>query len=165
MACGPIRTGSPSCGGAWPGPTALNEAVMTQLSVQEGGMRVGQVLPVGYYTAAQLASKGFGTPRVAPALKVDVRLVGIVTLNRQVIEDDVDRTSGFLIFTPAFSPGHERGVARRPDHVGSRRAHPLRAAARPRQPGRTGGGRGHRQRQPARVRLSCSTPPRGSLPR
>ena len=57
---------------------------------------------MGYYTAAQIASKAFGTPRVAPALKVDIRLVGIVVLNRQVVEDDVDRTSGFLIFTPAL---------------------------------------------------------------
>ena len=39
---------------------------------------------------------------MAPALKVDIRLVGIVVLNRQVVEDDVDSTSGFLIFTPAL---------------------------------------------------------------
>jgi hypothetical protein len=79
-------------------PDRADEAVVTP----SAGVGVGQVVPMGYYTAAQLASKDFGTPRVVPALKVDIRLVGIVVLNRQVVEDDVDRTSGFMIFTPAL---------------------------------------------------------------
>jgi hypothetical protein len=83
-------------------PKDADEAVMTPAAAQQGGARIGQVLDMGYYTAAQLASKAFGTPRVAPALKLDIRLVGIVMLNRQVVEDDVDSTSGFVIFTPAL---------------------------------------------------------------
>jgi hypothetical protein len=79
-------------------PDRADEAVVTP----NAGMRVGQVVPMGYYTAAQIASKAFGTPRVAPALKVDLRVVGVVVLNRQVIEDDVDSTSGFLIYSPAL---------------------------------------------------------------
>ena len=75
-----------------------DEAMVTPGS----GMGFGQVVPMGYYTPAQLGSKAFGTPRVAPALKVDIHLVGVVVLNRQVVEDDADRTSGFLIFSPAL---------------------------------------------------------------
>jgi hypothetical protein len=82
-------------------PDRADEAVMTTFT-GEGGMQIGQVVPMGYYTVAQIASKAFGTPRVAPALKVDIRVVGIVVLNRQVVADDVDRTSGFLIFSPAL---------------------------------------------------------------
>jgi hypothetical protein len=79
-------------------PDRAYEAVVTPA----GGMQVGQVVPMGYYTAAQIASKAFGTPRVAPALKVDLRVVGVVVLNRQVVEDDVDSSSGFLIYSPAL---------------------------------------------------------------
>jgi hypothetical protein len=91
---------------------------MTASAAQIGGFHVGQVVPMGYYTGAQVNSPAFGTPRVAPRLKVDVRLVGTVVLNRQVVEDDVDRTSGFIIFTPALvraasavSPGGHIAVA------------------------------------------------------
>ncbi len=79
-------------------PDRADEAMVTP----GGGIGIGQVLPMGYYTAAQLASKAFGTPRVAPALKLDIRIVGVVLLNLQVVEDDADRTSGFLIFSPAL---------------------------------------------------------------
>ncbi len=83
-------------------PDKADEAVMTPAAVSQGGAHIGQVLYMGYFTAAQIASKGFGTPKVAPVLKLDIRLVGIVVLNRQVVEDDVDSTSGFVIFTPAL---------------------------------------------------------------
>ncbi len=79
-------------------PDRAPEAVTTPTA----GMHIGQVLPMGYYTARQIGSKAFGTPRVAPALPVEIRVVGIVVLNRQVVEDDVDGTSGFLIFSPAL---------------------------------------------------------------
>ena len=79
-------------------PDRADEALVTP----GAGMRVGQVVPMGYYTAAQIGAKAFGTPRVAPALKVDLRVVGVVVLNRQVVEDDVDSNSGFFIFSPAL---------------------------------------------------------------
>ncbi len=95
-------------------PDRADEAMITPGS----GMGIGQVVTMGYYTPTQLASKSFGTPKVAPALKVDIHLVGVVVLNRQVVEDDTDRTSGFLIFSPALiramsavSPGGEVTLA------------------------------------------------------
>jgi hypothetical protein len=83
-------------------PDRVDEAVMTASAARTSGLHIGQVVPIGYYTGTQIAAKAFGTPRVAPALKMDIRMVGIVVLNRQVVQDDVDRTSGFVIFTPAF---------------------------------------------------------------
>jgi FtsX-like permease family len=83
-------------------PARADQAVMTESAAQQARLHIGQVLPLGYYTAAQIASPGFGTPRVRPRLRVNVRLVGIVVLNRQVVQDDVDRASGFVIFTPAL---------------------------------------------------------------
>ena len=83
-------------------PDSVDEAVMTASTAERAGLRVGQVIPVGYYTEAQIDSRGFGTPRVRPELRVNLKLVGIVELNRQVVVDDVDTASGFVIFTPAF---------------------------------------------------------------
>ena len=67
-----------------------------------GRLHVGEVLPRRVLHRAQIDSPGFGTPRVRPRLRLNVKLVGIVELNRQVVEDDVDTASGFVIFTPAF---------------------------------------------------------------
>jgi hypothetical protein len=82
-------------------PGRADEAVMSVSAAHLAGLHVGQVLAVGYYTGAQIASPSFGTPRVRPRLQLNVKLVGIVELNRQVVQDDVDRSSGFVIFTPA----------------------------------------------------------------
>ena len=95
-------------------PDRVDQAVMTASAAHQGRFRVGQVLHLGYYTGAQLALPNFGTPSVPPRLRFNVTLVGIVVLNRQVVQDDVDRVSGFIVFTPALiraaaavSPGHE----------------------------------------------------------
>ena len=95
-------------------PARVDQAVMTASAGQQGHLHIGQVLHLGYYTGAQLDLPAFGTPSVAPRLRLDVRLVGVVVLNRQVVQDDVDRASGFIVFTPALiravaaaSPGDE----------------------------------------------------------
>ncbi len=89
-------------GGRMADPKRIDEAMMTASGARRAGLHIGQVLPIGYYTKAQISSPAFGTPRIKPRLRVNVRLVGIVELNRQVVQDDVDRTSGFVIFTPAL---------------------------------------------------------------
>jgi hypothetical protein len=65
-------------------------------------VHVGELVPLGFYTAAQMSQPGFGTPRVAPRLLVRARLVGIVTLNNEVLQDDVDQAFGFTFLTPAL---------------------------------------------------------------
>jgi hypothetical protein len=79
-------------------PDRADEAVMTASAASRARLHVGQVLRLGYYTAAQIASPTLGTPR----LRISVRLVGVVELNRQVVQDDVDNASGFVILTPAL---------------------------------------------------------------
>ena len=51
---------------------------------------------------AQTESPGFGTPPCAPALRVDATLVGIVSLDNQVVQDDIDRAYGVTVVTPAL---------------------------------------------------------------
>ena len=99
-------------------PDRIDEAVMTASAAEVAGVHLGQVLPIGYYTGAQIALPDFGTPRVRPRLRVNIKLVGIVELNRQVVQNDVDHTSGFVIFTPALiravstlSPGGQAELA------------------------------------------------------
>jgi hypothetical protein len=83
-------------------PNRTNEIVMTANTAQMLGAHVGEVLSFGLYTPAEMAAPGYGTPTVAPRLLVRARLVGIVVVNTQVIEDDVDQSYGFVIVTPAL---------------------------------------------------------------
>ena len=79
-----------------------DQITMTSGAANMLNVRVGQVVPLGFYTAAQMSQPGFGTPRVAPRLQVRARLVGIVTLNNEVLQDDVDQAFGFTFLTPAL---------------------------------------------------------------
>lgn len=83
-------------------PSRLNEIMMTASAARILGAHVGEVLPLGFYTPAQESLPGFGTPKVAPKLLVRARVVGIVTLNNQVVQDDIDQAYGFIVVTPAL---------------------------------------------------------------
>ena len=110
-------------------PRRVNEFVTTELGAREMGWHVGQVVPMGVYTSNQFGLPGFGTPRVPPARRIDMKLVGIVVFNNQVIEDDADRLPTDVLFTPAlttcsqlqFDPGHLVRHAARARHLHSRR--------------------------------------------
>jgi hypothetical protein len=85
-------------------PTRANEAVMTAQAAQILGVHVGETVPVGFYTTAQTNSPKFGTPAVRPERQIDIRLVGIVTPNSAVVEDDAQRSISAVIFmTPALT--------------------------------------------------------------
>jgi hypothetical protein len=58
---------------------------------------------MGVYTSSQFGTPGFGTPRVAPTRRIDMKLVGIIVLNNQVIEDDADRLPTDVLLTPALT--------------------------------------------------------------
>jgi hypothetical protein len=83
-------------------PHRSDEIVMTASAAEQLRVRAGQVLPLGFYTNAQEGLPGFGTPSVTPRLRVDATVVGIVILNNEVIEDDIDRSEGFVLLTPAL---------------------------------------------------------------
>jgi hypothetical protein len=77
--------------------------MMTASAAHLLGVHVGQVVPLGLYVQSQMNLPGFGTPRVKPRLRVQARLVGIVTLNNQVVQDDIDQAYGFTVVTPALT--------------------------------------------------------------
>jgi hypothetical protein len=79
-----------------------DEMVMTAPAARILGVHVGQVVPLGFYTDAQTNLPGFGTPSVAPRLRIRARLTGIVDLNNGVVQDDIDRAYGFVVLTPAL---------------------------------------------------------------
>jgi hypothetical protein len=83
-------------------PNRADEIVMTAPAARLLGVHLGQVVPLGFYTRSQATLPGFGTPRVAPRLRIQATLTGIVDLNNQIVEDDVDRAYGFGFFTPAL---------------------------------------------------------------
>ena len=84
-------------------PGRADEFVTTALGARALGLHVGQAVPMGVYTPTQFNSPGFGTPRVAPERRIDMKLVGIVVFNNQVIEDDADRLPTDILFTPALT--------------------------------------------------------------
>jgi len=75
-------------------PHRANEVVMSAGAARELGMRVGSVLPVGFFTNAQLTLPGCcsanGTGKLAPHLTVNLKLVGIVAVSFSIVEDDID---------------------------------------------------------------------------
>jgi hypothetical protein len=83
-------------------PNRPDEVVMTATAAHVLGFHVGQVIPYGLYTAAQENLPGFGTARVPPHRRIDVRLVGLVQVSTAIVQDDIDRLPTFVFFTPAF---------------------------------------------------------------
>jgi hypothetical protein len=83
-------------------PNRADEIVMPASAARILGVHVGQVVPLGLYTNAQRNSPGFGTSSVVPHLQVRARLVGIVVLNTELVQDDVDQTFGLVLLTTAL---------------------------------------------------------------
>ena len=84
-------------------PQRPDEIVMAPVVAKLLGFHVGQVIPFGFYSAAQQSLPGFGTAAVRPALRANMRLVGLASLNSEIVEDDVDTLPTFLPLTPAFA--------------------------------------------------------------
>ncbi len=89
-------------------PRRADEVVMSASTARELGMHVGSVLPMGFFTNAQVYNlsgccRANGKGKLAPHLKVNLRLVGIVVVNTQVIEDDIDALGDNpVLLTPAL---------------------------------------------------------------
>jgi hypothetical protein len=81
------------------------EFMMPKGSQAFGDVHVGQVVRMGVYTNAQTDEPGFGTARIRPYRVVDVKLVGLVVFDSQIVQDDVDAPSGtgMVVFTPALT--------------------------------------------------------------
>jgi len=83
-------------------PDRADEIVMTASAANLLGVRVGEVIPYGVYTAEQMSLPGFGTASVAPHLRFDAVLVGLVQESNAIVQDDIDRFPTFVFFTPAL---------------------------------------------------------------
>ncbi len=90
-------------GGRMADPTRTNEFVTTPAGAQLQHWHVGQVVPFGFYTEAQLAARNFATGGVAPTIRVEAKLVGLVEFSDGVVQDEVDRYPTFALFTPALT--------------------------------------------------------------
>jgi hypothetical protein len=89
--------------GRMPSPDRPDQIVMAPLVARQFGFRIGQVIPYGFYSDAQQSLPGFGTRAVAPALRVNLKLVGLASLNSEIVEDDVDTLPTLVPLTPAFT--------------------------------------------------------------
>ena len=83
-------------------PAKANEVMVNASTARLLGVHVGQTMMMGGYSGEQTLSPDFGTSRVHPVVRVNVKVVGIVDLADQVVQDDVDRSTDFMIFTPSF---------------------------------------------------------------
>jgi hypothetical protein len=79
-----------------------DEIVMTASGARILGVHLGQTVPLGFYSQAQTDSPDYGSPSLVPRLKIRVRLVGIVVLNTQLVQDDVDQTFGDVFLDRAL---------------------------------------------------------------
>ena len=84
-------------------PRRPDEIVMAPVVAKLLGFHVGQVIPFGFYSDAQQSLPQFGTKAVPPALRINMKLVGLASLNSEIVEDDVDTLPTFIPLTPAFA--------------------------------------------------------------
>jgi FtsX-like permease family/MacB-like periplasmic core domain len=84
-------------------PQRADEIVVAPVVARLLGFRVGQIIPFGFYSASQQGLPGFGTSAVTPALRVNMKIVGLASLNSEIVEDDVDILPTFIPLTPAFA--------------------------------------------------------------
>ena len=67
-------------------------------------VHVGEVIPLGFYTNAQVTSPDFGRPGIRPYLRINVKVVGKAIFSREVVQDDADTgLNGGALFTPALT--------------------------------------------------------------
>jgi len=90
-------------------PNSADEFVATAESERLLGWHVGEVIPMGFYTNAQSNEPAFGTPKVKPLVRHDMKLVGTVVPNNEVVLDEVDRYPTFAFFTPATTRPFDSG--------------------------------------------------------
>ena len=84
-------------------PASRDEVMMNARAASLLGLRVGEQVPIGFYTDAQAGSPGYGTARVRPVVRIEARITGLVEFNDELVQDDTDRPQGDLLFTPALT--------------------------------------------------------------
>ncbi len=84
-------------------PRRVDEVVVTQGEARLAGLHVGSVIPIGVFTNTQATSPDCCDAANEPYRRIDLKVVGIVILNENVVEDDVDALGAeYVVLTPAF---------------------------------------------------------------
>jgi hypothetical protein len=84
-------------------PKRADEVVMSASAAREYGMHLGSILPMGFCSNAQNNCIANGTGVSAPQVKADLKLVGIVVFNTEIVEDDIDALGDNpVLLTPAL---------------------------------------------------------------
>jgi len=91
-------------------PRRADEMEMTATAARVLGVHVGERLAFGAYTLGQ----EYGAPGVRPSVAFHATVVGLVQFGNAVVQDDIDRTPTFEVFTQAL----ERRLFDRPDPAG-----------------------------------------------
>jgi hypothetical protein len=82
-------------------PSRADEMVATREAARLLHLRVGDRVPWGLYTNAQVGQVGT-TAHLRPVVREDETLVGLVEPTKDVVQDDVDRLPTSVLFTPAL---------------------------------------------------------------
>ncbi|HXN59319.1 MAG TPA: FtsX-like permease family protein [Acidimicrobiales bacterium] len=93
--------------GHLPDPDRPDEIDLAPVVAQVLHVHVGETIPIGFYTNAQSVLPGYGTSsgfKVKPDVKVDMKVVGLVDVNNQVVVDSLDATgAAILLYSPAVT--------------------------------------------------------------
>lgn len=88
-------------------PKRAGEIVMAANAARQLGMHIGSVLPMDFCSNAQLNANtcsATGKGKLAPPVKVNLKLVGIVTFDSTLVQDEVDALGNNpVILTPALT--------------------------------------------------------------
>ena len=84
-------------------PNRADEAVIDAKGTPSQ-LRVGEVIPFGFYTNAEEELPDFGKPGIKPYLRIDVKVVGKAVFSQEVVQDDNDTgVNAGALFTPALT--------------------------------------------------------------
>ena len=89
--------------GQLPPPTALHSFIADEAAARKLHLRIGATVTFGIYTNAQTQLPGIGTAAVQPVRRLTAKLVGFITTPEHVVEDDIDASTGNVVFTPALT--------------------------------------------------------------
>ena len=88
-------------------PNRADEFVISPVVAEALDVRVGDTVPVGFYTNPQTNLPGYGTGtefKTKAHLTMDMKLVGIVAFNNQIVADSLDATgTAEIVYTPALT--------------------------------------------------------------
>lgn len=88
-------------------PKKANEIVVSAIVAQLLGLHIGETLPIGFYTNAQTTLPGYGINAgfsVKPYVRLNMKVVGVVAFNNQVVIDSLGTTgTAQIVFTPALT--------------------------------------------------------------